>query len=85
MNLSKVLRISKKRLHRFLQVFKHPFACLTHLNLGNSRLFLVDGEAKPKDNTNLSERSWRGSGPLIVSGGFPRAGAVMVRSIQIAV
>lgn len=84
-NLSKVLHIPNNGLLRFCKFLSTLWQVSHILTWGNARLFLVDGKAKPKDNTNLTERSWRGSGPLMVSGGFPRAGAAMVRNIQIAV
>jgi hypothetical protein len=72
-NLSKVLHIPNNGLLRFCKFLSTLWHVSDILTLGNARLFLVDGKAKPKDNTNLTERSWRDSGPSMVSGGFPRA------------
>lgn len=67
--MSKLLHIAVVTLRVLLQVSVHLFVPLDHLSLGNVKLFLVDRKSKPKDNTNLSKRSWRGSGPSLDSDG----------------
>jgi hypothetical protein len=85
LNLSKLLHIPNSGVLRFCKFLSTLWHVSHILTWGNARLFLVDRKAKPKDNTNLTERSWRDSGPSMGFRRFPSGGRAIVKSIQIAV